>query len=272
MAANGILTRLAIVNGYADVFTFSFLRLTSGLTGFGLVIWFLQGQKTGVWSCGGDWRSALALFGCVFFFTAACAWTDIGPGVLVMFAVVQITLLSAAALGGESLAKGQLLGLLVAAAGLIYLSAPGQTAPSLEGVVLMAFAGLSWGLYSLFGRADSAGHVRRSAGNSIRTLPGALLLLPLAAGEPFPSPAGIACAITCGTIMTGYGYSLWYVTQKNLTGCQASLVQLMVPVLAAIGGVLFLNEPITLRLLIATALVVGGVSICLSLRKSDERL
>ncbi len=264
MAANGVLSRLAISHNWAHAFTFSILRLLSGMVGFAVVMWVLHGWRTGSWKIPGSWWGAFTLTGCVVAFSAACAWTEISAGVLVMFAMVQLTLLTAAGISGERLDRRQILGMLIAGGGLIFLSAPGQTAPSWVGVVLMVAAGVSWALYSLSGRNETGDSVQRSAGNLMRTLPAVALLWPLAAAEPSPNLRGIACGIACGALMTGFGYSLWYVVQQRMTGIQASLVQLLVPVLAALGGILFLSEPLTLRLVGASALILGGVALTMT--------
>ena len=72
---------------------------------------------------------------------------------------------------------------------------------------------------------------------------------------------GIAYAIASGALTSGVGYAIWYSALRGLQATSAATVQLSVPVIAAIGGVLLLGEPITLRLLGASIAVLGGIAL-----------
>jgi drug/metabolite transporter (DMT)-like permease len=259
MAANGILTRLAISQDWSRVFSFAVMRLGSGILGFALVILAVEAVRASRLRVPGTWIGAVTLTGTVVAFSAACAWSEIGMGVLIMFAFVQMTLILAALLHGERLSAAQIAGMAAAVGGLIFLVAPGNTAPSPLGALFMAISGLCWGLYSLNGRR-AGNAVANAAGNLLRTAPALLLLLPAAAREPLPSVPGVLCGISCGAVMTGFGYSLWYLVQRHMSGIQASLVQLLVPPFVAVGGIVFLSEPITQRLVLASLLILGGVA------------
>jgi drug/metabolite transporter (DMT)-like permease len=67
-----------------------------------------------------------------------------------------------------------------------------------------------------------------------------------------------------GALASGLGYTVWFAALRGLTAIRAATVQLTVPVLAATGGVLFLQESVTVRLVVAAALILGGVGLALA--------
>ena len=161
---------------------------------------------------------------------------------------------------GERLQGWQLAGFLLASAGLVGLLLPGLTAPPLQGAVLMLGAGVAWGLYSLRGKgAGDATSV--TAGNFLRTLPFALVLLPWMLRHMSLDAAGVWCAIASGALTSGVGYAIWYAALPRLKATTAATVQLSVPVLAAFGGVALLAEPVTVRLGLASVAVLGGIAL-----------
>jgi drug/metabolite transporter (DMT)-like permease len=161
---------------------------------------------------------------------------------------------------GERLRSVQICGLALAVAGLVALLAPGLTAPPLAGAALMLLAGVAWGLYSLRGRAGGD-PTRVTAGNFLLTVPFALVLGLLLRDQAVTSPLGIWCAIASGALASGVGYAIWYTALPSLTATSAATVQLSVPVVAALGGIAFLDEPLTLRLVLASAAILGGVAL-----------
>lgn len=147
-------------------------------------------------------------------------------------------------------------------AGLLYLVSPGLTAPPLISAALMAVAGLSWGLYSLSGRG-AGDPLRATAANFIGTLPLALLLWLSFADDLHLTAQGAALAVISGALTSGVGYAIWFAAVRGLTASAAASVQLSVPALSAAGGILWLGEPATLRLVLASVLILGGIALVL---------
>ena len=160
---------------------------------------------------------------------------------------------------GERLAPFQQLGLLVALAGLVALVWPGLAAPPLQGTALMLAAGVAWGVYSLRGPGP-ADPLRATAGNFLRALPMALALSVVMFRRATPDSLGLVYAAASGALASGLGYAVWYTVLRQLRSTSAATVQLSVPVIAALGGVLSLGEPLTIRLALASAAVLGGVA------------
>ncbi|MDH3283731.1 MAG: DMT family transporter [Acidobacteriota bacterium] len=266
-AANSILCRLALGEGAIDAASFSALRLVSGAVALFLIVAAkgsreLRGR--------GSWASASMLFLYAVPFSFAYVSLDAGTGALILFGAVQLTMLVAALVWGERLHVQQWTGLSVAVAGLVFLLMPGLTAPSPTGSALMVVAGVSWGVYSLIGRG-SLDPLGDTAGSFVRSVP--LLLLLAFGGAPMlhASPYGVALAVCSGALTSGVGYAIWYAALRGLSAAQAGIVQLSVPVLAAAGGVLFLSEAITLRLLVSTVLILGGVALAFVKRERNHR-
>ena len=169
---------------------------------------------------------------------------------------------------GERPAPGEWLGLIAALAGLVWLVAPGLTAPDPLGVVLMAAAGAAWGFYSLRGRGESR-PIGATAGNFLRTIPlaGAATVVAAACSTLHAEPLGVALAIASGAVTSGLGYVVWYVALRDLAVTPAAIVQLPVPLLAAAAGVVFLGEQPTARLAVAAAMILGGVGSAILARR-----
>ncbi len=233
-------------------------------------------QPSGVRSIGGSWRSALALFVYAAGFSFAYQRLTTGTGALLLFGSVQATMLTIGIARGERLTAIQILGLLLAYAGLVGLVLPGVTAPPFVNAVLMISAGAAWGVYSLRGKGSGSA-TAETAGNFIRAVPMAALLFILTAqlngldlrqtlyGTAFGAVSllGIAYAILSGAVTSGIGYAVWYEAIKTLPATIAAGLQLTVPVLAALAGVVLLNEPITHRLIVASLVILGGVALIL---------
>lgn len=260
-AANSVLCRLALAHTAIDPASFSSLRLASGAA----TLWLIVRCREARPELGGSWSSAAALFFYAASFSFAYVTLPSGAGALLLFGAVQATMIGAGLWAGERMSPGQWGGFALALGGLVVLLSPGLSSPSLSGSVLMLAAGLAWGVYSLQGRRldDPAG---ATAGNFIRTLPltGWMSL----AAWPWMrvDGAGAFYAILSGALASGVGYAVWYAALRGLTATRAATVQLCVPVLAALGGVAFLGEPITLRLVIAAAAILGGVALVLLCR------
>lgn len=269
-AANSVLCRLALAHPVIDPASFTAIRLVAGAVMLAIIVAVRSGGVA-VLAKAGDWRSAFALFTYAAAFSFAYVTLDAKTGALILFGVVQATMIGVGLIRGEHLTGVQTIGALAAAAGLIYLLSPGLHAPPVMGAGLMAAAGAAWGAYSLFGRsAKSQQHEPTfvTAGNFLRAAPLALLLLAPFAGALHAETSGILLAIASGALTSGVGYVIWYAALKGLNASEAAIVQLTVPVIAAAGGMLFIHEALTLRFAIAAAAILGGVAIVLRAKRA----
>jgi drug/metabolite transporter (DMT)-like permease len=262
-AANSLLCRMALGPPRIDAASFTAIRLAAGA----LTLWLLlrrrgsRGARTA-----GDWTAAGMLFVYAIAFSLAYRSLSAGTGALILFGFVQLTMLASGLRAGERLTATAWLGLLLAVGGLVYLLLPGLAAPDPEGAVLMAAAGIAWGVYSLRGRGIPD-PLHATAGNFVRSVPLALLALLPFVGAPLPDADGVLLAVASGAFASGIGYTLWYSALRGLNASRAATVQLSVPVIAAFGGVLLLDEPLGLRLMVATVAVLGGIALVLGQRK-----
>jgi drug/metabolite transporter (DMT)-like permease len=206
----------------------------------------------------GSWTSGVALFVYAMAFSLAYVSLETGMGALILFGSVQATMIGVGLWQGERPSVREWAGLLVAMAGLVYLVLPGLSAPNPAGAALMFASGVGWGVYSLRGRGSKA-PIAATAGNFARALPWAVVGLVIAWGRTHASPRGVALAAVSGAVTSGLGYVIWYVTLRDLTATRAAIVQLAVPVIAAAGGIAFLAEKPTVRLAIASLMILGGV-------------
>ena len=216
------------------------------------------------------WRTALMLFAYMIFFSFAYLSLSAGTGALLLFGAVQLTMILAAWRAGERFTPGSWLGLLLAVAGLVYLVSPGITAPDPIGAVFMLIAGLAWGLYSLLGR-HARNPLEATAHNFLLAAPLAIATSVIFIGDFHISARGLGLAVASGAVASGLGYVVWYAALRGLTSTRAATVQLSVPVIAAIGGVLLLSEPVTLRLVLASAATLGGIALVLLQRTAPRR-
>lgn len=212
----------------------------------------------------GSWISALALFGYAAAFSLAYVSLEAGTGALILFGAVQATMIGAGIRSGERPHWAEWLGLILAVGGLVYLTAPGATAPDPIGALLMLVSGISWGVYSLLGKGVRAPIVSTTR-SFVRAAPMAILGTIVGLSFLRIEAAGLLLAVVSGAVTSGLGYALWYRALRGLTRTRAAIVQLVVPVLAALGGVAFLAESITQRLVLASIGVLGGVTIAVVL-------
>ncbi|HWC96086.1 MAG TPA: DMT family transporter [Candidatus Sulfopaludibacter sp.] len=262
-AANSLLARFALRAGKIDAGSFTAVRIGAGAAALLLLATF---RRDGIRDVGrhGSVRAAFALFAYALAFSFAYLSLSAGTGALVMFAAVQLTMLGMGIAAGERLRSLEWTGLAVAFAGLIYLVLPGLTAPSPIGVALMTFSGAAWGYYSRAAKGVRS-PIAATVGNFTRAAPlaAAALLVVWALGQPHANWSGIALAATSGAVTSGLGYALWYVVMVDLPPSLAPIVQLTVPLIAAAAGVLLLGEHLTLRLIAASAAILGGVALAL---------
>ena len=209
-----------------------------------------------------DWRQACALFLYALFFSVSYVLTDAGTGALILFGAVQITMLTGGFISGERLSPRQIIGASLAALGLIILLGPTASTPLASAAGLMVLSGVSWGIYSLMGRSGVNPALQTSENFIKAALLAALLCGPYLFFRPEPAmtSSALALAAASGAITSGLGYVLWYHVLKSLSASRAAISQLSVPALAAIGGVLFLAEPITPIFILASVLILGGVA------------
>jgi drug/metabolite transporter (DMT)-like permease len=259
-AANSILCRLALQEPDIDAAGFTAIRLTAG-AGMLLVIARLSGRRRATRS-GSDWASAAALFLYAILFSFAYLRLDVGTGTLILFALVQATMILCGLARGERPRPLQWLGLAVALGGLAYLVSPGLAAPSMTGSLMMGSAGVAWGVYSLRGRG-AKDPMSATTDNFVLSIPMVLLLAAVSHQSIDISTRGALLAVASGAIASGVGYAIWYTALRGLSATRAASVQLSVPVLAAAGGLMFLGESISLRLVISAVLILGGVGFTL---------
>ncbi len=263
-AANSLLCRLALGEQVIDAATFTTVRVGSGAATLCLIVML---QRRALSPGKGDWRTVAMLFMYMAFFSFAYRSLSASTGALILFGAVQLTMIVTALREGEHFTVLSWVGLTLAVLGLVYLVLPGVTAPDLVGVLLMTIAGIAWGVYSLLGRgtADPLGATAR---NFIYSLPLVLVVQLLFLSDLDISVYGLMLAVASGALASGCGYVVWYAALPRLTATRAATVQLSVPVIAAFGGVALLSEEITLRLLLASSAILGGVAIVLVQRSA----
>lgn len=270
-AANSLLCRFALKHAEMDAASFTLIRVVSGA----VVLWLVVRVRGGASRLAGptarakdnpvagNWPSAFALFAYAACFSYAYISLSVATGALLLFGAVQATMIGYGLWRSERLSVRQSTGLLCALVGLVVLLLPGLSAPSFRGALLMLTAGVAWGIYSLRGkskRKSKGDATSTTAGNFLRAVPFAVVLS--IATLPWSSldHGGIAYAIASGALASGLGYAIWYSALRELTTTSAATVQLSVPVIAAVGGMVFLNEPMTWRLLMAAVAILGGIA------------
>ena len=253
-ASNSLLCRAALKETSIDAASFTFVRIFSGAA----ALWLILTTRRTTSQSSGNWISALALFAYAAAFSFAYNTLSAGTGALLLFGAVQATMILWGFGKGERLDPIQIAGLVVAVAGLVLLVLPGLSAPPLIGSILMLSAGVAWGVYSL--RGKTAGDpIAATSGNFLRAVPFAALVSVIMLPKMHLDSLGVIYAVISGAITSGLGYVIWYAALTGLKAASAATVQLSVPVLAATGGILLLGEPITLRYVIASIAVLGGI-------------
>ncbi len=267
-ASNSLLCRAALKETTIDAATFTSVRIISGAlavcaillarSSFSPLVTRHSSLKNG------NWISAFSLFAYAAAFSFAYNTLSAGTGALLLFGAVQATMILWGFRRGERLHPIQIAGLVVAVAGLILLVLPGLSSPPLIGSILMLSAGVAWGVYSLRGKVKGQSGSDRdaiatTAGNFLRAVPFAALLSIAMINQAHVNSLGLVYAFISGAVTSGLGYVIWYTALTGLKAASAATVQLSVPVLAATGGILLLGEPITLRYIIASIAVLGGI-------------
>jgi drug/metabolite transporter (DMT)-like permease len=268
-AGNSILCRLALATDAIDPAPFTFVRILSGAVALALIVAWRERESTMArLRASGDWLSAFALVAYAAGFSFAYVTLHASMGALILFGVVQATMIGVALARGERLTQLQALGAVAAAAGLVYLLSPGLSAPTPLGAALMALAGVAWGVYSLRGAAQKGDPTAVTAANFLRGAPIAAALALAFLHDAHWSAPGVFWATLSGALTSGVGYAVWYAALRGLARSEAAIVQLTVPLIAAAGGMLFLAEPLSARFAIASAAILGGVALVLLRRKA----
>jgi drug/metabolite transporter (DMT)-like permease len=264
-AFNSILCRLALKADEIDAVSFTVVRLVAGAVTLAIINLLFNKAKEGR----GNWPSAFFLFAYAICFSFAYLGLTTGTGALILFSSVQFTMIFISLMRGERPGVWEWFGLALALAGLIWLVFPGLAAPPILSSLLMVIAGIAWGIFTLRGRG-STNAVAEMAGNFLRSLP--LIMVVAIAALPFItqmklSTNGVIFATLSGAVASGIGYSVWYAVLKHHTATRAAILQLAVPALAAFGGVVILSEEISLRLLLASALILCGIGLAVMGKK-----
>lgn len=260
-AGNSILCRMALSTGAIDPAGFTSIRMLAGALTLLLIVRLTSG--TASVRQHGSWISASMLFAYAICFSYAYVSLSTGTGALILFGFVQGTMIAMALWSGERPNLPAWTGWLMACAGLVWLLLPGIEAPSPGGAALMAAAGIAWGVYSVRGRGEPDA-LASTCANFAWSLPFVGVLVLLTIGDAIASVRGVLLAGLSGAITSGIGYVAWYAALKYLRSTQAALVQLTVPAIATMGGVVLLDEAVSARLLTASALTLGGISLALA--------
>lgn len=265
-AGNSILCRMALKATEIDAASFTSVRLVAGA--FTLLI--ILRLKTAAQPLSGSWPGALALTAYAAAFSFAYINLDAGSGALLLFGAVQLSMIAWGFYRGERFGIATAVGLALALIGLIALLLPGANTPALGSALLMLVSGVAWGAYSLMGRG-AVDPLATTAGNFLRAVPIALLISLALISRLQWDAAGLGYALLSGALASGIGYAIWYSALRGLKSFQAATVQLSVPILTALAGSLLLGEALTLRLLLSSAAVLGGIAIVLTAKQRSPQ-
>lgn len=255
-AGNSLLCRAALKHTSIDAASFTTIRLVSGA----MMLWLLVKMRRTMPGGKGNWLSAVALFIYAAGFSFAYVSLPAATGALLLFGAVQATMIGHGIWAGERLRRLQLVGLVLAFGGIVGLLLPGLSAPPLYGSLLMLGAGVAWGVYSLRGKG-AGDPASVTAGNFLRAAPISIILSALMLNGASWDIAGFWYAVSSGALASGIGYALWYTVLPALKATSAATVQLSVPVIAALGGIMLLGEPLSLRLVLASLAILGGIAL-----------
>ena len=257
-AANSVLCRLALGGSAIDASTFTIVRLLSGVIVLTVILNISKINSNSSPSTKGSWPASIALFLYAITFSFAYVTLETATGALILFGSVQITMILLSIFSGNRLHISEWVGMAIAFAGFVYLVLPGVTTPSVIGFFLMTVSGIAWGVYTLKGRGSKS-PIMDTAYNFLRTLPFVIILAIITMKYAHYSSEGILLAALSGGIASGIGYMIWYIALSGLSVTQAAVLQLLVPVIAAVGGIIFVSESISLRLAVSSTMILGGI-------------
>ncbi|NNJ68156.1 MAG: DMT family transporter [Boseongicola sp.] len=256
-ASNSILNRWGLLDGETGPAAFQALRVLAGALCLGVLLYF-RGNMPKLLT-GRRLVGTGSLMAYMLGFSFAYVALDAGVGALILFGGVQVTMFAGALLKGERPPALRWVGAAVAFGGLIWLLWPGAVgAPPLGAALMMGIAAVAWGVYSLAGRG-ATDPMAETGANFICSIPLAVLAWLIV--QDGMSASGAILAIVCGAVTSGLGYALWYTVLPKLDAAVAALTQLTVPVIAVVGGVIVLGEVASGRLILASAVVLGGVAL-----------
>lgn len=257
-AANSVLCRLALIDKSIDPISFTGIRLMSGALVLGLLLKVVVSAENRIGRK--SWSAAFMLFIYAACFSFAYISLDTATGALILFGAVQFSMILTSLFRGDSLSRSEFIGAVIAFGGFVYLLLPNVSTPSAGGAMLMGMAGVAWSVYSLLGKGSIA-PLADTAINFFRTWPFVLLLSLFLFQGGNVSGKGVVLAVLSGALASGVGYAIWYSALAGLTAVQAAVVQLLVPVLAAWGGVMLASEVLSLHLLLSMLIILGGIAL-----------
>ena len=257
-AGNSILCRLALGNNTIDAASFTWIRLLAGIIALLFIKKIAHANKHTQTT--GSWKTAFILFIYAVTFSFAYISLDTGTGALILFVSVQLTIILSELLSGKKLFAVEWLGTIITLLGFVYLLIPTVSTPSFTGFILMLVSGIAWAYYTLAGRS-SKNPLGDTTYNFVRTLPFVLILAAVSIQISHLSITGVLLAILSGAVTSGIGYTIWYIALTGLSTTQAAVLQLLVPAIAALGGVLFANEFLSIRLMLSSMVILGGILI-----------
>lgn len=271
---NSVLCRLALVTWGMEPLAYTAIRDLSAATMLGIICAFsaLAGAKKGkehIWKqamAQSSWKGAMLLFLYMLTFSLSYVAIPSAAGTLILNVAVQVSMIGWGLMSGMRPGRPQIAGLLLAFAGAAILLLPGVSAPSPLHALLMGMSGVFWGAYCLCGRKASSAQLATS-GNFLRSAPmGLIAALAALTLESAPSLPALTCAVLAGAVASGLGYTLWYALVPRYSILGASVVQLSIPPITAVLGAILLAEPITMRLVFCTLLILGGILLTLKPR------
>lgn len=255
-AGNSLLCRIALKQTGIDAVSFTTIRIVAAL----LALLIIIGARRGVKTIGGDWPGAIVLCAYAFAFSFAYVALPAATGALLLIGGTQLAMIGYGFWSGERLYGRQWVGLLLALGGLIGLLLPGASAPPVMGALLMLFAGIAWGIYCLLGKGGRD-PIEANAGNFVRALPVVLMASLATYADASIDAMGFGYAVASGALTTALGYVIWYTALRGMRAVSAAVIQLSVPLITAMGGALFLAEPVTLQLALAALATLGGIAL-----------
>ena len=270
-SGNALLTRAALASYNMDPELVLLLRVSAGAITL-LLICYLKKYSLKILS-NLHFKTAVALSLYLVSFSYAFTGLETGIGVLIQFGVVQLVMFASSFLSDQKVPKNKTIGAIIAFTGLIYLLWPsGDFTINLTSSVLMAIAGMAWGIYSVLGKKAASAIAATTASFLISTPICLIFALLLPNNPDFSwSNTGALLAIASGSVTSGIGYALWYYVLPKIPSTNAAVSQLSVPLIAAAGGMIFMQELITLKFVLSCVLVLGGIALTIGIPKSGRQ-
>ena len=265
-AANSVLCRLALGDSDIDPAGFTGIRILSGAITLTFIVLFFTNTNTNKFTVARifslantkGWLASVMLFFYAAFFSFAYVKLNTATGALILFGSVQFSMIGVMLYKGHRLDIIEWLGMLISFAGFVLLMLPSATQPAFSGFILMVIAGISWAFYTLAGRGVQD-PILLTSENFIRCIPIAIIFLLMSLLTYSISWQGVFYAVASGSLASAVGYTIWYLALKNLSITQAAISQLSVPLIAALGGIIFINEALTDELVISGGLILTGI-------------